>query len=287
MWEAHVQNPGRTPVTDQILQSLPPEVKLTRTRYGLMVYPANDIFIGPCLETYGEYGPEEGNIFRQIVNPGDVVADVGANIGSHTLLFSELVGPAGQVLAFEPQRKIFHMLCANLALNGIANVATYQNGVGGEPGVLMVSSPGTQEMANFGGISLAEQGNEAVGILTLDSLGLERLDFVKIDVEGMEEAVIRGGETTIRRLKPKLYVENDGGEEKIEKSASLIRAIRDLGYRLWWHVAPLYQPGNYRGHNQNIFRQNIVSVSMLCIHADEPVETNFDEILDDRSVPIL
>jgi FkbM family methyltransferase len=252
-----------------------------------MVYPANDIFIGPSLEAYGEYGPEEGSTFRQIVRPGDVVADVGANIGSHTLLFSELVGSAGHVLAFEPQRKIFHMLCANLALNGIANVSSYQNGVGQEPGVLMVSSPGTKEMANFGGISLSEQGNEAVGILTLDSLGLERLDFVKIDVEGMEESVIRGGLDTIRRLKPKLYVENDGGEEKIEKSASLIRTIRDLGYRLWWHVAPLYQPGNFRGHNQNIFSQFIVSISMLCIHSDEQVETNFDEILDDRSVPVL
>ncbi|HTJ63733.1 MAG TPA: FkbM family methyltransferase [Alphaproteobacteria bacterium] len=274
-------------MTDQILQFLAPDVKLTRTRYGLMVYPANDLFIGPCLEAYGEYGPEEGNSFRQIVRPGDVVADIGANIGSHTLLFSELVGPGGHVLAFEPQRKIFHMLCANLALNAIANVATYQNGVGREPGTLMVSSPGPEEMVNFGGVSLGEQGNEAVGIVTLDGLGLERLDFVKIDVEGMEESVIRGGLETIKRLKPKLYVENDGGADKIEISASLIRTIRDLGYRLWWHVAPLYQPGNFRGHNRNIFRQNIVSVSMLCIHSDEPVETNFDEIRDDRSVPVL
>src|SRR5882762_7707062 len=117
---------------------------MTHTRYGLMLYPANDMFIGPCLETYGEYGAEEANTFRQLIRPGDVVADIGANIGSHTLLYSQLVGPQGRVIAFEPQPKIFHMLCANLALNGLANVATYQAGVGREAGVLKVSPPETE-----------------------------------------------------------------------------------------------------------------------------------------------
>jgi FkbM family methyltransferase len=252
-----------------------------------MVYPANDMFIGPCLEAYGEYGAEEANTFRQLIRPGCVVADVGANIGSHTLLYSQLVGAEGRILAFEPQPKIFHMLCANLALNAVGNVTTYQAGVGQEIGTMRVSTPIEDKRVNFGGISLGDEGTEVVSIVTLDSLKLDRLDFVKVDVEGMEEAVIRGGAETLKRLKPKLYIENDGGEAKIEASASLIGTIRALGYRLWWHVAPLYQPGNFRGFNQNIFRQNIVSVSMLCIRDDEPVQTNFDEILDDRSVPVL
>jgi FkbM family methyltransferase len=274
-------------VTDQLLQHLSPDVRMTHTRYGLMVYPANDMFIGPCLEAYGEYGTEEANSFRQLIGPGSVVADVGANIGSHTLLYSQLVGETGRVLAFEPQPKIFHMLCANVALNGIGNVTTYQAGVGQKLGTMRVSTPNEEKRVNFGGISLGEEGTEIVDIVTLDSLNLERLDFVKIDVEGMEEAVIRGGAETLKRLKPRLYVENDGGADKIEASASLIKTIRALGYRLWWHVAPLYQPGNFRGFNQNIFRQNVVSVSMLCIRDDEPVQTNFDEILDDRDVPVL
>lgn len=274
-------------MTDQLLQHLSPDVRMTHTRYGLMVYPANDMFIGPCLEAYGEYGAEEANSFRQLIGAGAVVADVGANIGSHTLLYSQLVGETGRVLAFEPQPKIFHMLCANVALNGIGNVTTYQAGVGQKLGTMRVSTPNEEKRVNFGGISLGEEGPEVVDIVTLDSLKLERLDFVKIDVEGMEEAVIRGGAETLKRLKPRLYVENDGGAEKIEASAALIKTIRALGYRLWWHVAPLYQPGNFRGFNQNIFRQNVVSVSMLCIRDDEPVQTNFDEILDDRSIPVL
>ena len=274
-------------MTDPLLQHLSPDVRMTHTRYGLMLYPANDMFIGPCLEAYGEYGAEEANMFRQVIRPGDVVADVGANIGSHTLLYSQLVGEAGHVLAFEPQPKIFHMLCANLALNGLANVTTYQAGVGEKAGALKVSPPNAEARVNFGGVSLGDEGTETVNIVTLDSLGLDRLDFVKVDVEGMEEAVIRGATKTLKRFRPRLYIENDGLDTRLDVSASLIRTIRALGYRLWWHVAPIYQPGNFRGYNENIFRQNVVSVSMLCIRDDEPVETNFDEILDDRAVPVI
>jgi FkbM family methyltransferase len=244
-----------------------------------MLYPAGDIFIGPCLEAYGEYCPEEANAFRQLVKPGHIVAEIGANIGSHTVFLSRLVGSEGQVHAFEPQRMVFQMLCANLALNGISNVRTRQLGLGAQPGSLRASSPEPAAVANFGGVSLGSQGREAVEIVTLDSLNLRRLDFVKIDVEGMEEAVIRGGLETIRRLRPKLYVEND----RADASESLIRLIRGLGYRLWWHAPALYQPNNFRNYARNIFPKHIVSVNMLCIRDDEVVTTNYEEILEDTA----
>ena len=270
-----------------MLKLLPAEVKLVDTRYGLMLYPANDVFIGPSLLAYGEYCKEEGAAFRQLIKPGDVVADVGANIGSHTLLYSELVGPAGQVYAFEPQRQIFQILCGNLALNNISNVDARRQGLGRSRDTLRVSTPSADTPANYGGVSLGQEGRDAVEVVKLDSLKLERLDFVKIDVEGMEEAVIRGGLDTIKRLRPKLYVENDSGHTRIEQSTSLIRLIRSLGYRLWWHMPPLYQPDNFRGYAQNIFSRNIVSINMLCIREDEMVTTNYVEILTDDAVPNL
>ena len=166
------------------------------------------MFIGPCLEAYGEYSPEETRLFEILLTPGNVVVEVGANIGSLTVPLARIVGPAGRVHAIEPQRPMFQMLCANLALNDLHNVHARQQGLGAAAGVLWVSTPQTGAIANFGGIPLQPSGQEKVDIVTLDSLGLDRIDLIKIDVEGMEEQVLRGGVETIRRLRPKLYVEN-------------------------------------------------------------------------------
>jgi FkbM family methyltransferase len=270
-----------------VLKFLPPEVKLTHTRHGLMLYPAKDIFIGPCLQAYGEYCPEEGNTFRQLLRSGNVVVEAGANIGSHTVHLSRIVGPTGQVYAFEPQRRIFQILCANLALNNVANVDARQQGLGRVRDVMRISPPDVGAAANFGGITLGAAGHEAVDVVTLDSLDLQRLDMIKGDVEGMEEAVIRGGIETIRRLRPKLYLENDAGDAELEKSASLIRTVRELGYRLWWHLPALYSPENFRDFRQNIFPTHIVSINMLCIREDEDVTTNFVEVGEDTDRPQL
>jgi FkbM family methyltransferase len=269
------------------LKFLPPELRLTHTRHGLMLYPAKDIFIGRCLEVYGEYCPEEGNAFRQLLKPGAIVVEAGANIGSHTLHLSQIVGPAGQIHAFEPQRRIFQILCANLALNNIANVHVRPQGLGAVNDTMWVSSPDVSAAANFGGVALGSSGNESVEIVTLDQLGMQRLDLIKIDVEGMEEAVLRGGIETIRRLRPTLYLENDPADARLDKSASLIKFIRDLGYRMWWHLPSLYSPGNFRGFQENIFPKNVVSINMLCIRDDEAVTTNFLEVAGDTDRPQL
>jgi FkbM family methyltransferase len=273
---------------DDLQRLLPASVRLTHTRHGLMLYPAGDTFIGPCLEAYGEYCPEEARVFQQLVRPGDVVAEVGANIGAHTVLLSRLAGPGGLVYAFEPQPLVFQMLCANLALNDVSNVDARRLGLGARMQALRVSPPASGAVANFGGVSLGADGPVSVDVVALDSLALPRLDFVKIDVEGMEEGVILGGIETIRRLRPKLYVENDSaaamdgaGTQRPEMSRSLIRLIRGLGYRLWWHAPPLFQPANFRGNTHNIFPKYVVSLNMLCIRDDEKVSTNFREILDD------
>jgi FkbM family methyltransferase len=268
-----------------ILRFLPPDLQLTYTRHGLMLYPANDVYIGKCLQAYGEYCPEEGNAFQQLLGSGDVVVEAGANIGAHTLHLSRIVGPAGQVLAFEPQRRIFQILCANLALNNIGNVLVRQQGLGDSSRTMRVTSPAIGSVSNFGGIALSDAGGEPVEIATLDSLALRRLDLIKIDVEGMEEVVLRGGLETIRRLRPKLYLENDPGDAGLERSASLIRVIREFGYRLWWHLPALYSPVNFRGLQQNIFPKHIVSINMLCIRDDMPVQTNFIEVGGDTDRP--
>jgi FkbM family methyltransferase len=224
---------------------------------------------------YGEFSEGEVDLFRQVVQPGQVVIEVGANIGAHTVFLAKQVGTSGVVVAFEPQRLVFQTLCANVSLNSLPNVVALQQAVGAEPGTVKVPELDWNRENNFGGLSLGEyEKGDDVPVVTLDSLKMRRCDFIKVDVEGMEEQALRGGEGLIRRLKPVLYVEND----RLEKSDSLIRYIDSLGYRMYWHKPPYFNRNNFLGNSHDVFPR-IVSLNMLCLRRDVPQELHgFDEV---------
>lgn len=237
---------------------------LKRSRHGFMLYNENDAYLGRCLHHYGEFSEGEVELFKQIVRPGHVVLDIGANIGAHTAYFSKAVGAQGAVLAFEPQRIIYQMLCANMALNGLENVHCYMAALGGERGEISVPKVDYAQHGNFGGLSIGGQHGERVPLWRLDDLKLDRCHFLKIDVEGMEQMVLSGATETLARHKPCLYVEND----RQNKSADLIRFIDAQGYRMYWHLPRLAVANNYFHNRQRVFNKNIVSINMLCIHQD-------------------
>jgi FkbM family methyltransferase len=226
-----------------------------------MVYNRHDIYIGRSLELYGEYSLGEIQLFEQIVHAGDVVIEVGANIGAHTLRLAQLAGPSGRVHAFEPQRIIFQTLCANLALNSITNTHCYLQGVGSATGELPIPPLDYESPNNFGGLALGadsphlrsatDPSVEVVPLVMLDQVfaSLPRLRFLKIDVEGMEPDVLQGGRELILRTRPVLYVEND----RPAKSETLVASLRALGYDLYWHTPLLYNPANYFGNRENVF----------------------------------
>lgn len=234
---------------------------LAECRDGLLLFNRHDLYVGRSLQTYGEFSQGEATIFAQLLAPGDVVLEAGANIGAHTVGLARQVGPSGTILAYEPQRLVFQCLCANLALNSLRNVKARQAALGTASGVLKVPLLDPASSNNFGGLSIdGHDEGEEVAVETIDSLNLPRLRLIKADVEGMESEVLLGAAQTIRRLRPLLYVEND----RQNKSPSLIRLIRDFGYRLWWHTPTLFNPGNWRGVQDNVF-PGIVSINMLCV----------------------
>jgi FkbM family methyltransferase len=236
--------------------------RLTRTRYGLMIYNRHDRYIGRSLERYGEFSEGECELLRQMVRPGQLVVEAGANIGAHTILLSQLVGPRGRVIAIEPQRVVFQILCGNLALNGCLNVDCRALALGDRAGQLFVPPIDYQRENNFGGVELKQEAvGEPVPVVTLDSLQLPACHFLKADVEGMELSVLRGAEQTLRRYRPLLYVEND----RPAGSPALIEYLQSLEYDLYWHLPLLFNPRNHYRNSQNEF-PGIVSANMLGVH---------------------
>lgn len=238
--------------------------QLVECRHGIMICNKNDRYVGESLIRYGEFSPGESELFRKLINRGMIVVEIGANIGAHTVELSQLVGPQGSVIAFEPQRLVFQTLCANLALNNCANVHAFPNAVGDRAGFINVPFLDPDQPNNFGGLSLLDaKAGENIPLLTLDSIGLPNCHFLKIDVEGMEVEALRGSATTIERFRPVIYTEDD----RKERSAELIQVLLDFRYRIYRHSPALFSSDNFAGDQNNIFG-NIVSHNLLCIAAE-------------------
>src|ERR1700682_3279062 len=158
---------------------------------------------------YGEWCDFEIQAIRPHVKPGDTVIDVGANIGTHTVAFANMVGPTGTVHAYEPQRRLFQMLSGNVALNALEWVVCHQGAVGDVMGeVHLPPLPPPDTFFNYSAVSLVDsigpdnKTGDKVPLVTLDSLDLSSCAVVKIDVEGMDPAVLMGATRLIERCQP-------------------------------------------------------------------------------------
>jgi FkbM family methyltransferase len=242
---------------------------LVRAKHGWMLFNRHDVYIGRSIGKYGEFSEGEISLFAQICRPGDIVVEVGANIGAHTLALANLVGSQGRVHAFEAQRVVFQTLCANVALNSLTHVECRQLALGERVGTLMIPDFVYSEEGNFGGVEVSRFSEGfPVPLARLDDvLDLPSCRLLKIDVEGMEREVIAGAAGTLAKHRPFLYVEND----RVEKSAALIHAIEALGYRAWWSEPPMFNPANFADDAENIF-PNIVSINMICVPVEIPME---------------
>lgn len=254
---------------------------LLECRHGRMLCNRHDMYVGRSLLTYGEFSELESVVLRQLVRPGDTVVEVGANIGAHTVALAKLAGPAGRLVAVEPQRVVHQMLCANLALNDITWVRCLHAAAGAAPGEIRVPHIDYRQTSNFGGVALgAYTEGEPVPVLTVDALQLPELHLLKIDVEGMELDVLRGAAQTLVRCRPAVYVEND----REDRSAALVAWLDAAGYAMYWHVTPLFNPDNYFGIADNVFG-DLVSRNMLCFPRSVPHRVDLPPVEVTSAVP--
>ena len=150
-------------------------------------------------------------IVRSLPN-GCVVVDAGANIGLVSIPIAREIKAAGGIVhAFEVQRMLFYALCGSAALNDLDNLHVHNQALGAVPGTVNAEQPDYGAPQDFGLYSLIQPAacasHEPVAVTTIDGLGLERLDFLKIDVEGMEPEVLSGARAAIRAFAPWCWVE--------------------------------------------------------------------------------
>jgi len=194
---------------------------------------------------------------RQHFGDGVVAIDGGANIGVHTLEWARYMYGWGRVTAFEAQEIVFYALAGNVALNNCLNARVRLAALGERCGNLAVPQPDYFTPASFGSLELRQGANtEFIGqqisyaasasttvpMVNLDSLGLERLDLVKLDVEGMELEALRGGRDVLARHHPIMIIEVIKSDQ-----AELEAFVSELGYHVF-----------------------SIGINMLAVHAADP-----------------
>jgi len=192
-------------------------------------------------------GPEPYQVryLRKFIQPGWTVIDVGANCGWYSLLMSKWVGHSGRVFAFEPSPRSLPVIRRNLELNPGARVFLQEMALGDTLGSCAMRVPEPRHL----GMDQVCSGS-SIRMATLDSFvhsnGVERVDFIKVDIEGFEPHFLRGAEGTLRQFHPPMLVEinpaplaNFGSSEE-----GLESRLHELQYDLFefsWRGIRLYQ----------------------------------------------
>jgi len=191
----------------------------------------------------GSYDPDILAAIDFCVKPGDICLDIGANAGAVSFALAKKTGAGGRVYALEPGRTVFNRLCANIALNPAYRqiIMPFWLGISDRQETrTWIEDPRNPGNASF---VMLENGNqERLTLMALDdfvrSQGIDRINFIKIDVEGMEYEVITGGLESIGRFKPVLYYETGFFEKgfwaELKRGDKIFlkieRMLTDLGY---------------------------------------------------------
>lgn len=220
VWHHYRSNPINRPIVVRWYEGLP-----------LGLFIGNDLT--SSLYVGGSFEPNEFVFIAKTLSPGMVFVDGGANDGLYAILAGHYVGRSGRVLAVEPSSRECQRLQANVALNQLDNVLLEQVALGAEPGESYLAVGGIgREVLNAllprrDTSDSAQASGEPVRVETIDSLvsrhRLERVDVIKLDIEGSEVDALLGANETIARFQPILLIE---AEE--DRLATLNRTVDDL-----------------------------------------------------------
>jgi FkbM family methyltransferase len=242
-----------------------------------MLVLSNDTVIGRSLVVYGEWAEHELACLRPYAPDGSTVVDIGANIGTHTLAFAQWVG-AGRVISIEPQPAIFGLLTANCLLNARWNVDLVNAVCSHTPGWVQIALD-YAEIENCGAVAFRTQpeprrwmpwnkathpqrpvGLNNVPVVRLDDLiGDRQVDFLKLDVEGMELECLQGAQRTLRISRPVIFME----QKNTADLPALYGLLVGCGYHLYWLETHPFNLNNFRNAAENLWWQTEIGILAL------------------------
>jgi FkbM family methyltransferase len=210
---------------------------LSSTDHGTLIVNRNDYQMLSSTQGYGvgyqlfttsHFDPSEVSLVLKMLElrrthfgDGVVAFDCGANIGVHTIEWGKLMAHWGSIIAIEAQERIYYALAGNVAINNCFNVTAVHAAVGAAPGVLSIPRLDYNKASSFGSFELRkredteqigqdvdyEHNTQEIGVVSIDSFEPQRLDFIKIDVEGMELDVLEGASRSIGTHRPQMLIE--------------------------------------------------------------------------------
>jgi FkbM family methyltransferase len=199
---------------------------------------------------FGTSEPSLQQALVELLNPGDVFYDLGANVGFFTLLAARLVGPDGAVIAFEPDPRNAQALRSNIALNGLANVAVVEQGVSETSGSRrLVIAESTA--SHFSDGAADDETAVVVDVVSLDGFASDAAHrpptVMKLDIEGEEVHALRGAAHLMARHRPAIICEVHGTEaevsELLEAAGYRLRTLEAGEQPMPWNAHVLAVPG--------------------------------------------
>jgi FkbM family methyltransferase len=192
----------------------------------MRLYPTS---ISAAMYCDRSFRSEDLAVIKQVVRTGDLVIDVGANVGTIAMLAASRVGPSGQVIAIEANPRVFAYLGSNLELNGMSWVETINAACSNQSCRLHISDQRLDDMNH-----ISSKGPE-IPAITLDSLKISRrARLLKIDTEGYDLHVLEGAESLLHRTD---YVLTECSEWNLNRygrtSAELLGFLRRYGFDLY------------------------------------------------------
>ena len=213
-----------------------------------MYVDSRDTGVAPYLLEWGYYEKNETELFKKIVKKGMVILDIGANIGYYTLLAARLIGAEGKVYAFEPDPYNFSLLNKNVKINGYNNVTTVQKAVFSQSGKMQLFL----DKNNLGGHSLSKanvnkSNSTSTEVTSIDDYFInskQKIDLVKMDVQGLEMKVIEGMDNVIKENKEIQIILEFwpwGLQNAGSSSPTLLNKLGEYGFTLY-DIEPHLKP---------------------------------------------